>query len=101
MVNDRNDRIRERAHAIWEREGRPHGRQEEHWRQASQEIGDELFQQQGSTDSQERRGALDGGLLPQGGLVAPGGPAGAAVGGLGMSGAPADEEDETGGRQQG
>lgn len=27
-----------RAYLIWEREGRPHGRQEEHWRLAEAEI---------------------------------------------------------------
>jgi Protein of unknown function (DUF2934) len=32
------DRVRQRAHEIWEQEGRPEGRQEEHWRQAAAEI---------------------------------------------------------------
>ena len=32
------DRIRRRAHAIWEHEGRPEGREQEHWAQARQEI---------------------------------------------------------------
>jgi Protein of unknown function (DUF2934) len=32
------DRIRRRAHEIWEREGRPEGRREEHWAQARREI---------------------------------------------------------------
>lgn len=90
--DDRERRIRERAYRIWEEEGRPHGRQEEHWRQASREVGDELFDQQGETDTQERRGALDGGLLPAGGLVAGGGPAGAGLGGLGMAGEETEEE---------
>ena len=88
MTQDREHRIRERAHAIWEREGRPHGRHADHWHQASQEIGDE-----GTTTSQNRPGALDGGLLPSGGLVAAGGPGGAAIGGLGMAGEPAEDED--------
>ncbi len=35
------DRIRERAYAIWEREGRPEGRREAHWEQARQELMDE------------------------------------------------------------
>ena len=34
-------KVRERAHDIWEREGRPEGRHEEHWRQAQQELADE------------------------------------------------------------
>jgi hypothetical protein len=97
MDEDRERRIRERAHDIWEREGRPHGRHEEHWRQASQEIGDELFSDDGATDAQERRGGLDGGLLPAGGLVAAGGPGGAGIGGLGMAGEPT-EDDEDGSR---
>jgi hypothetical protein len=35
---DREERIRKRAHQIWEREGKPHGRDAEHWRQAASEI---------------------------------------------------------------
>jgi hypothetical protein len=31
--------IRERAYAIWEEEGRPHGRDWDHWLRAAQEIG--------------------------------------------------------------
>jgi hypothetical protein len=38
MTNERDDHIRRRAHEIWEREGRPHGRHEEHWAQAAREI---------------------------------------------------------------
>ena len=32
------DAIRERAYGIWEREGRPHGRELEHWLQAESEL---------------------------------------------------------------
>lgn len=32
------ERIRERAHRIWEEEGRPHGRDWEHWERARREI---------------------------------------------------------------
>lgn len=38
MENDRETRIRERAHEIWERAGKPEGLQDEHWEQASREI---------------------------------------------------------------
>jgi hypothetical protein len=96
--NDREHRIREHAYRWWEAEGRPEGRHEHHWGQASQQVGDEMFQQQGSTDSQERRGSLDGGLLPQGGLVAGGGPASSGVGGIGMTG---EDADDTMRQQQG
>ena len=30
--------IRERAYAIWEREGRPEGRERQHWEQAAREV---------------------------------------------------------------
>lgn len=32
------ERVRQRAHLIWEREGRPDGRQEAHWRAAREEL---------------------------------------------------------------
>jgi len=35
--NDRDQIIRDRAYAIWEEEGRPDGRHEEHWLRAEQE----------------------------------------------------------------
>jgi Protein of unknown function (DUF2934) len=38
MAGDRDERIRKRAHEIWERGGRPDGAHEEHWLQASREI---------------------------------------------------------------
>lgn len=38
MESDRTDLIKQRAYAIWEKEGRPHGKDEEHWRQASEEM---------------------------------------------------------------
>ena len=38
MDADRNDLIKQRAYAIWEQEGRPDGRHEEHWKRASQEM---------------------------------------------------------------
>ena len=30
--------IRERAYAIWEREGRPEGRERQHWEQAARDV---------------------------------------------------------------
>jgi hypothetical protein len=38
MEVDRNELIKQRAYAIWEREGRPHGKHEEHWRKAAEEM---------------------------------------------------------------
>jgi hypothetical protein len=49
MDDERERRIRERAHEIWEREGRPEGAQEEHWRRASEEIDAEDQSASGSS----------------------------------------------------
>lgn len=38
MTDDRQERIRKRAHAIWESHGRPDGSAHEHWEQATREI---------------------------------------------------------------
>jgi len=38
MHSDRDARIRQRAYEIWEAEGRPHGKEHEHWRRAEQEV---------------------------------------------------------------
>lgn len=38
MADDRHNRIRQRAHEIWEQEGRPDGSHERHWRQAESEV---------------------------------------------------------------
>ena len=35
---DREEQVRQRAHEIWEREGRPEGREQQHWYQALEEI---------------------------------------------------------------
>lgn len=35
---DRERLIRERAHAIWEAEGQPHGRHDQHWDQARRDL---------------------------------------------------------------
>lgn len=37
-MND-EERVRERAHAIWEAEGCPDGRDKEHWQQACRDLG--------------------------------------------------------------
>lgn len=37
-TGSRDDRIRERAYQIWEAEGRPQGKAQTHWEQASTEL---------------------------------------------------------------
>ncbi len=39
--NAYDDRIQARAYALWEQDGRPHGRHEQHWRQARAELEQE------------------------------------------------------------
>lgn len=38
MQGDREARIRHRAYEIWEQEGRPEGRHDEHWQRARHEV---------------------------------------------------------------
>jgi hypothetical protein len=44
MMIEHETRIRERAHAIWEREGRPDDQSERHWQQAKTMIAAECGQ---------------------------------------------------------
>ena len=41
MSEPSDQAIRERAYTIWEREGRPHGRERDHWLQAVWELSGE------------------------------------------------------------
>jgi hypothetical protein len=38
MIDDREQEIRERAYAIWERDGCPAGVAEDHWHEAAREV---------------------------------------------------------------
>lgn len=48
MQNGRDERVRSRAYELWEKEGRPEGRDKEHWSQAETESGDGVPTQEGS-----------------------------------------------------
>lgn len=39
MQNQHEDELRRRAYRIWEDEGRPDGRDREHWARAEEEVG--------------------------------------------------------------
>lgn len=39
MNTNRNEDVRRRAHQIWEEEGRPEGKDAEHWERALREVG--------------------------------------------------------------
>jgi hypothetical protein len=38
MENDKSKRVQNRAYELWEKQGRPEGRHEEHWKQAEEEF---------------------------------------------------------------
>ncbi|PWU30335.1 MULTISPECIES: DUF2934 domain-containing protein [Pseudomonas] len=42
MDQDREAQIRQKAHEIWEAEGRPSGQAERHWRMAREHLGEIL-----------------------------------------------------------
>ncbi len=58
MDQDIENRIRERAYEIWEEEGRPEGREAQHWQQAAGEIAD--------AQRESRETAGKGGAKPSG-----------------------------------
>lgn len=41
MNEDREQQIRDRAYALWQRDGEPEGRDAEHWEQACRELEEE------------------------------------------------------------
>jgi hypothetical protein len=38
MITEKQRRIEQRAYALWEAEGQPQGRHEEHWHRAAREV---------------------------------------------------------------
>lgn len=40
MANDRERQVRERAYRIWQEEGEPSGREQDHWSRAEAELSD-------------------------------------------------------------
>lgn len=49
-MSDINQRIERRAHEIWERDGKPHGKHDEHWAQAEAEIRAEAEAEKAGTE---------------------------------------------------
>ncbi|MBY3088812.1 DUF2934 domain-containing protein [Rhizobium laguerreae] len=68
---DRENRIRERAHQIWEREGGGEGNQERHWEQATREIDAENAAAGEGDDG--KTGSTGSASGMQGGGTSPGG----------------------------
>ncbi|MBV9374721.1 MAG: DUF2934 domain-containing protein [Alphaproteobacteria bacterium] len=53
MDTERQKRIERRAYAVWEAEGHPHGRHDEHWQLATGQIEAEEHAQ--ATDKPKKR----------------------------------------------
>ncbi len=86
MSPEKEERIRLRAHEIWEREGRPGGKEAEHWERASREIESE---EAGGNQDQGGRSGTDQGDVsshPQPAGTVPGDAAGASPDSIGTSG---------------
>jgi hypothetical protein len=82
MSPEQEDRIKQRAYEIWEREGCPHGRGDVHWSMAVQEIRaedgwvDDAADSAGPTDDLSRElGSAEAALAPEGTEPAPEEPA--------------------------
>ena len=82
MSPEQEDRIKQRAYEIWEREGCPHGRGDVHWSMAVQEIRaedgwvDDAADSAGPTDDLSRQlGSAEAALAPEGVVPTPEEPA--------------------------
>lgn len=74
---DREEQIRQRAHQLWEQEGRPEGREAEHWEQAAREF---------DADAPSHGDAVGLSTSLQPGGTVPGGGPGASEGSIGTGG---------------
>jgi hypothetical protein len=83
--SDKEEKIRKRAHAIWEEEGSPEGRHDEHWERAARE-----FDEQGGAAS-----ALEETLTETIGLAVGQEPARDRPDGRGLNESPAEGDRDT------
>jgi len=60
MSDDREERIRTRAHEIWEREGRPEGRAMANWLKAERILSDDAF-----LEHEKEVEVEEGGIVPK------------------------------------
>lgn len=51
---DHHERIRQRAHEIWESEGRPEGREADHWSRAEQDLRNRMGDDRQTGDGTDR-----------------------------------------------
>lgn len=77
-MDDHERRVRERAHRIWEEEGRPDGRADTHWEMARELVA--IEENQDTATKPVRRDADDPSIAAD--EIEPAAPAGAATGDL-------------------
>jgi hypothetical protein len=68
-MDNREARIRQRAHEIWEQAGRPQNKADEHWREAERQVGKEGVEkdaEQLANEPNPRHEAIDIGPGPGG-----------------------------------
>ena len=68
MDSDKEEKIRRRAYEIWEAEGKPEGREQEHWERAAREIEQETSETGGGSTEPPEEAGLSSGLQPGGTL---------------------------------
>jgi phosphotransferase system glucose/maltose/N-acetylglucosamine-specific IIC component len=61
MDHDHQERIKQRAHEIWESEGRPEGRDADHWSQAEQELNSQTGEGDQTGGGDQSSGVQPGG----------------------------------------
>jgi hypothetical protein len=63
MNSERKTRVEQHAYKLWEKEGRPHGRDKDHWHQAERDLAEE-DERNGAAGSSETRGASEAEAKP-------------------------------------
>ena len=67
VTKEQEERIRKRAYELWEQEGRPDSRHQEHWSKAVAELGEALERPEGAELHRAEvmfPGYTDGGPVP-------------------------------------
>lgn len=75
MSDQRHDAVSRRAYELWEKEGGGHGKHEEHWHQASREIGEQGQEQETEQATGPSTAAPDGTTMGEAGEAGASAPA--------------------------
>jgi len=64
-IMDKEQRIRELAYHLWIEDGRPHGRQDEHWERALSQVAGDAAGERGAPKRRVRKAAKPGLAKPE------------------------------------